>query len=298
MPANLLHGHGPGKLVQETSGIGGKAGEGHTLGTHLEGEHLDGVQGLQGGDSDRVNGTKDEDHGQSSLGSCRVVVDGVTVGIDAGLRSRKARRGNGHAHPDDDTGGKREEQQGATTHTVDQKGTEDGPGKLLAVVDEGDVGLLNGSSVTGRVENRAEEVGQHGIAGPLTKDGDGDVAKETVDGRAAAEQRPVIPPALVGTVHVEELLVLEELQLDPRRVRIAVAVVLGEDSLGLLLLVVHVEPSGGFGEEHGEDADETGEEGLEPGDESPRVITADVETASGSTGRDDGTREPQGVVHG
>lgn len=107
------------------------------------------------------------------------------------------------------------------------------------------------------------------LTSPLSENGNAHVAAKTVDGRAVAEESAVVPPALVSTVHVEELLVLVKLELDPRRVGVAVAVVLGEHGSGLVLFVVDEEPPRRLGEEHAEEADQAGEQSLHPSDEPP-----------------------------
>ena len=297
-PANLLHGDGPGELVEKTSSVDSQVGKGHTLGTHLKGKNLDRVEGLERSDTHGVESTKHEDHGQGSLGGGGVAVNGIALGIVADFRVLELIGGNGHSKPDDSAGGEGEEHKRATSDPIDHSGTENGPGKLLAVVDERNVGLLDGVGVPSGVEDGSEEVGEHSVASPLSEDGEDDVAAETVDGRAVTEKRTVIPPALVSTVHVEQLLVLVELELYPRGVLVAIAVVLGEDGLGLLLLAVDIQPSGRLGKPEAENGDETGEKGLEPGDQTPGVVAANVEGASSRSGRNDGSTKPKGVVHG
>jgi hypothetical protein len=85
LPANLLHGHWPGELVEKTSSVDSQVGKGHTLGTHLKGKNLDGVQSLKRGDTDGVESTEDEDHGQGSLGGGRVGVNGFAIGVVANI---------------------------------------------------------------------------------------------------------------------------------------------------------------------------------------------------------------------
>lgn len=241
LPANLLHGNGPGVLVQHTGGVDSQVREGHALGTHLKGKNLDGVQGLEGSDTNREDGTKDEDHSQGGLGGMVVRVDlGAIIVELSSPRHLKSGRGNRHSEPNDGAAQKGEEEQGATTNLIDQQSTSDGPGELLAVVDQSDVCLLNSAFVPSSIEHRSEEVRKHSVTGPLAKNGDYDVAREAVDCSAVAEQCSVVPPALVGTVHVEELLILAELECNPSGLRIAVAVVFGEDLFGLFLLVVDI----------------------------------------------------------
>lgn len=60
-PSNLRQSHGPRELVEETADTNGQVGECHTLRTHLEGQAFDGVEGLQRGQAEGVDGTEDED---------------------------------------------------------------------------------------------------------------------------------------------------------------------------------------------------------------------------------------------
>jgi hypothetical protein len=46
VPPDFLHGYWPCELVEQTSSCDRKTREAHSLGAHLEGEDLDGVQGL------------------------------------------------------------------------------------------------------------------------------------------------------------------------------------------------------------------------------------------------------------
>ncbi|KAG9701331.1 hypothetical protein KCU76_g105, partial [Aureobasidium melanogenum] len=57
------------------------------------------------------------------------------------------------------------------------------------------------------------------------------------------EKCAVIPPTLVGTVHVQEVFVLGELKLDPSTVSVALPMPFGEGRNGRVLLVVYIEPA-------------------------------------------------------
>ena len=41
LPSNVLERDGPGKLVEQATGVDSQTGERHTFGTHFEGQHLD-----------------------------------------------------------------------------------------------------------------------------------------------------------------------------------------------------------------------------------------------------------------
>lgn len=72
LPADGFQGDRPSELVEQTTSVNSQGGKGHALRTHFEGEDLDGIQSLQGRETDRVDGTKDEDTGNSGFG-CRGV---------------------------------------------------------------------------------------------------------------------------------------------------------------------------------------------------------------------------------
>ena len=149
---------------------------------------------------------------------------------------------------------------------VDKKGADDSLGELLAVVDERDVSLLDKPRVPSRIEHRAEEVGEHCVTCLLPEDGYDDITAETINSAPVAEQHVVVLPALVSTVHIEELFVFVKLQRHPGGVRVAIAIVLGQDLLHLLFLAVDIQPVGRLRDKERKEHNEAGEEGLELGD--------------------------------
>lgn len=136
------------------------------------------------------------------------------------------------------------------------------------------------------------------ITSPLAEDGDGDVAADAVAGGAGLEQGAVVPPALVGAVHLEVLLVLAQLHADPDAVVVAVAVVLGQHAAALVALAVDVQPARRLGQEPDEDDDDAGEEELQPHGDNPGVVGGAVQRATHGAGGEDGAGEPEGVVQG
>jgi hypothetical protein len=151
LPLDLGEGNRPRELVEHAAGVDGEGGEGHSLGAHLEREHFDGVQGLQRGDSDRVDGAEDEDHGDRGAG-------GVLVGF-VGLAEEGG--GGGDADPDDARADHGEEHEGAAADAVDEGGTREGEDELEAGITEVDVGFGDGFCVACGVQNSGEEVGEH-----------------------------------------------------------------------------------------------------------------------------------------
>ena len=132
----------------------------------------------------------------------------------------------------------------------------------------------------------------------MAEDGDDDVAAQTVNAWPISEESAVVPPALVCTIVIEKLFILVQLESDPGRLRVSIPVVLCEDGCGRLLPLVDIEPTGRLGDQESKDANDTGEQTLKPGGQAPRVVSTNVEGASGSTGGNDGAGEPESVVHG
>lgn len=154
LPSDLAHRNGPGELIQHTRSRGSKAGETHALGAHLEGEDFDGVQSLQRGETDGVDGTEDKDEGKTSS-SCSLVCAGSCA---SGNRFLIKRRRNGHGEPNDAASDVGEQEQWATANTIDQVRTKQRPAKLLAVVNEDDIGLSDVASDANGVQDFAHEV--------------------------------------------------------------------------------------------------------------------------------------------
>jgi hypothetical protein len=90
------------------------------------------------------------------------------------------------------------------------------------------------------IKNSRDEVSEHSITSPLTKDREAHVTAETVSTGPSLEQSRVVPPSLVGTIHVQELFILAKLKLNPCTLGIAVAVVMGKHLSCLLAFTVHI----------------------------------------------------------
>lgn len=178
-PADLLHGDGPCELVQETGGCDGETGESHSLGAHFEGENFDGVESLERCETDRVDGTEDEDESEGGGTGCVVCADGCGIrGIGNGFLEESG--GDGHSEPDyattcvgiDVSGGflivcrrgeftnVREEKKRTTSNTINHCGTEEGPAELLTIVDENDVCLTDSTVNTDGLKNFAHKIWQ------------------------------------------------------------------------------------------------------------------------------------------
>ena len=167
LPLDLLDGNGPRKLVHQAGGVDEEGLERHTLGAEFEAEHLDRVQSLKGGQVERVDGAKDEDHGEHGVTGGFVAEDGVTVVDVAGDQRVRKRAGRcRHADPDDRGAEKTGKHHLATADSLDELGAENGEAELLDGVGELDVGLADGAVDAGGVEDGAHEVGQNTITAP------------------------------------------------------------------------------------------------------------------------------------
>lgn len=77
--------------------------------------------------------------------------------------------GSGHADPDDGAASHAGEHQTASSHSVDECGSQESEDELEAGVAQIDVGLLNVLTVAGSVQHGADEVGQDGVSCPSRK---------------------------------------------------------------------------------------------------------------------------------
>lgn len=105
-----------------------------------------------------------------------------------------------------------------------------------------------------------------------------------------------IPPSLVDTIQTNTLSHFLDLQEDEAGIPVAITVVLGQESDGLLLLAMGDLPTGGLGNEpDGTDDNNTGK-ALQDERNTPRVVVVDVVAAVGDSRSGDRTTEPAAVV--
>lgn len=137
---------------------------------------------------------------------------------------------------------------------------------------------------------------EHTVASPLSKERDEAVAQDSIGRPAVLEQRPVIPPSLIRTIHLQTLLVLHQLELDPLAVRVPSAVVLCERGDCLVALSAGVMPARRLGEEESAKRDDAGEHELETDGDHPGGVAFVGEATAGSTAGDEGSDGPHDVV--
>lgn len=281
LPLNLLKGLWETKLVDEGTEVDEETGESHTLGTHLEGEDLDWVESLERCPSERVDGLEDVNH--SNNGSRRSLVL-LVIGVNT--------TGGNDTNPADCTSNVDPDEKWTTTDSVDEASTDGRDNNLNSVHGNEQVGTSSLVLDTSLLQDTSQEVGDDTVTSPLTEKGSDAVGGETVAGSTVLEECAVVPPSLVSTIELQVRLVFEQLKLDPLRIWVAVAVVLGQESLSLFLLAIAVEPSWRLWEEHSEDDHETREESLKPERDDPGLSSWEIHAATVGTGGNDSTDWP------
>ena len=271
-PCDVVKSNWNAELVDEESSRGEQVGEGHSLGAHLEGEDLDWVKSLHWSPTERVETLEYVDPGENGGGDwlwhgSNVLFGGVL--LDVGDRA-----GNSDTDPAEGARNVDADEHWATSKAVDHRGTGSGEDDLDSVHADLDVGLLDITGDTSGIQEFGEIVGDDSVTSPLAKKGDDAVASKTVAGSSIDEQRSVIPPSLVGTVHLQVRLVLGHLKQDPSVLWVTLTVVLGEDGAGAVWLVVDVEPSWGLWEEPGTENDDHWEHHLEADWDGPGGVGA------------------------
>ena len=262
LPLNLGKGLWESELVDKGTEVDEETGESHSLGAHLEGEDLDGVESLKWGPSEGVDRLEDVDHGDHGNGG-RHVLDSVwilwirvlLVLNTSSCDDTDPANGTTEVDPDE---------HGATTDFVDEARSGGGDDDLDNVHSDEKIGLENRVGDTGSLQDTVQEIRDNTVSSPLTKETSETVGSETIAGSTGLEERSVIPPSLVGTLEFQVRFVLKHLKLDPLGVWVTVAVILGEERFCEILLSVGVVPSRGFWKEHGADEDESREHHLEP----------------------------------
>lgn len=147
LPLDVLQSNGEAELVDKRADADEQAGEGHALGTHLEGEDFDGVESLHGRPAERIDSLEDVDEGHSG-GAGRF---GVSAGLDAGCgRYRDPANTTADIDPDE----KR-----TAADLVDETGADGGDNDLNGVHGDEEVGLRNSARDTSGIENTGQEVG-------------------------------------------------------------------------------------------------------------------------------------------
>lgn len=294
-PRNVVKRNWDTELVDEESSRGEQVGESHSLGAHLKGEDLDWVKRLHWGPSERVEALEDVDPGEDGggdwLGNGRdVLIGGVLLDVGDGA-------GDGDTDPAEGTGNVDTDEHWATAESVDHGGTRGGEDDLYGVHADLDVGLLDITNDTSGIQERGKVVGDDSVTSPLAEKGDDAVASKTIAGSSVDKQGSVIPPSLVGTVHLQVRLVLGHLKQDPGVLWVTLTVVLGEDGASAVWLAVDIKPSWGLWEEPGAKNDNHWEQHLKTDWDGPGGVGSWVgKTSTSGAGGDQSTNWPEDVV--
>jgi len=134
------------------------------------------------------------------------------------------------------------------------------------------------------------------VTGELAEDGDHENLGHAPATAAGKEERAVVPPDLVDRVGDNGLAHLLELEEDERSVGVAVAVVLGEEGVGTLVVTLGHEVTRRLGDEEDEDEDEHTSDGLEDKGKAPLDVRVDVRGTKGDGSGGNRATEPTTVV--
>lgn len=155
-----------------------------------------------------------------------------------------------------------------------------------------DVHLLQLFSNPGRFKHTIKEVVDSAVTCPLTKDSHRAVASKAVTGGFVLEERAVVPPAPVGSVHVEIFFVFVDLHGDPDTILPPETVVLRKDFLGFAVLATGVEPTRAFGQEPCQEQNQCREEDLHPDGYGPVQVSREIDRATSDTSSKERTDKP------
>ena len=155
-----------------------------------------------------------------------------------------------------------------------------------------DVHFLQLFSNPGRFKHTIKEVVDSAVTCPLTEDSHRAVASKAVTGGLVLEERAVVPPAPVGSVHVEVFFVFVDLHGYPDTVLPSETVVLRKDFLGFAVLATGVEPTRAFGQEPCQEQNQCREEDLHPDGYGPVQVSREIDRATSDTSSKERTNKP------
>lgn len=106
------------------------------------------------------------------------------------------------------------------------------------------------------------------------------------------EERAVVPPAPVGSVHVKVFFVFVDLHGDPDAILPSETVVLRKDFLGFAVFTTGVEPTRAFGQEPCQEQDQCRKEDLHPDGYGPVQVSREIDRATSDTSSKERTDKP------
>ena len=146
-----------------------------------------------------------------------------------------------------------------------------------------DVHLLDLLRDTGRNQNTIQEVVDHAVTSPLTENGNTAITCQAIARSAMFEQRAVVPPALIATVHIKVLLVLVDLHGNPDAVLPASTVVFSKNLPSLRVPTTSVEPARRLRKKPCQTKNQGREENLHPDGHDPTHVAFKTDGATSDT---------------
>ena len=252
--------------------LDGKQDERPSLGSHLVGDDLQGVCDDEIRPGQGVESLEDEDASQDESATREAAALDVLL------------RGDGPDNEGDEhTGGASDEEE-ATPEAINHHG--DGQGD--DVLPESDHAVHQGDFVfglqAGILENLREVVRDKLVTGGLREESGTEAQRDSLE--VGDRREELLPGHVVLSLHGNRLLNLGILESNKVGRRVAFAVVLDEDLLGLLRPALGDQPSRRFGAEVDEGALVDRRNDLDQGGEPPRPRTVDAVASKGCPGTD------------
>lgn len=173
----------------------------------------------------------------------------------------------------------RDEQNRATSETINVEGDEEVDEQRHGLGTAVDAQLVHGGSDADTVKNELEVVGDNTVAGPLTEDSEGNNEHETTAVTASSEE---VHPLGVGVgllVHGHGSANLVVLNLDDLVIDITLGVVLGEHVESILVAVLGNHETRALRNPPDDAEDDNGAPALEKRGSSPCPVAGDLEGA-------------------
>jgi len=255
--ATLGDGNGVDVVVDGERDLDPQVHDEDTLGTKLVRQNLDGVGNQETGPGERVSYT--------------VKPDEKDVDVSNGdlVRLRVLLSSDGSADQEDKhtTGG--EEEELASTNTVDQQGAGDGDKQRQNLVASVQSELLSLASDTGTLVDDTCVVADEGVAGPLGEETKGDDDHKTLAVAGGPDEVKVRGTFLGQEFNADSLLHLSILKHDSGIAVVIVGVVVSKHAESLIVPVLGQQPTWGFRDPPDEGELDDGEDTLDQGWDSP-----------------------------
>lgn len=289
-------------LANGEDGLDGDVHDHHTLSTKVEGQNLKSVGDKETRETDGVEDTEEPNEGQLGV-SGTLVGDLDTVGelvgdgnLNLGVLVDSTSDGPESERGDHTAGGGQEER--TATELVDAKSGSDRDGKIEDGLSgrQGELLVLLGD--TGTLVDDVHVVGEESVTGVLRDDTERNDDGQTPEVTLGLDEIDVRGRAVVVAVGLDSLLDLAVLELNERVVLVTATVVLGENSKGLLRLVLVDKETWRLGDPPDTDKLHHGGNGLDEGNGPPGPVATDGSSSPANARNDEGAQVPETVVDG